>query len=105
MTTYDWIKQAIEEKKSLNLVYNDHIRQVCPCLLGSKNGKYYVLCYQYGGGSVSGLSADTTKNWRCLEVDKISAVQNNQDEFQVPENHSTIQSCVENIDIELNYQA
>ncbi|MDX1905107.1 MAG: WYL domain-containing protein [Thermonemataceae bacterium] len=101
---YNLIKQAIEEKKCLNFLYDSHLRKVVPYLMGTKNGKYHVLCYQYGGTSLSGLSADTTQNWRCLELDKISAIEINNDELKIPNNHSQKQNCIENIEVELNYQ-
>lgn len=103
MNTYNLIKQAIIEKKCVTCSYNGYLRKMTPHVIGQKNGTQQALFYQYGGQSSSGLSSDPSKNWRCIPVDKIDNLTLNDDTFQTAHNHSTAQTCVDIIDVEIDY--
>jgi len=48
-------RSAIAERKQVVCVYKGYYREVCPHVLGWKGGHPYVLVYQFGGGSSTGL--------------------------------------------------
>lgn len=103
MSYYQIIKNAIQNRQCVTCRYNGHVRKMSPHVIGTKNGIQQALFYQYGGTSSSGLSEDPTKNWRCIPINKISALSTNNDRFQTAHNHSRRQTCVDNIDEEINY--
>lgn len=103
MSNYQVIKEAILERKCVTCDYNGYRRKMTPHVLGLKRGKEQTLFYQYGGESSSGLSPDPTKNWRCIPIDKIQNLTINGDAFQTAQNHSQTQTCVDEIDVEVDY--
>ena len=103
MNTYDLVKNAILNKQCVTCSYNGYLRKMTPHVIGTKNGTQQALFYQYGGESISGLSSDPTKNWRCIPIDKIVNLEINDDAFQTAHNHSRTQSCVNQIDVEVDY--
>ena len=103
MSNYTIIKKAIQERKSITCYYNGYMRKMSPHVIGEKNGTEQALFYQYGGESSSGLSTDSTKNWRCISVNKITDLSINSDGFQTSSNHSGTQTCVDVIDVEVDY--
>jgi hypothetical protein len=65
-----------------------------------KNG-FRVLCYQYGGGSLSGLQpAGSPANWRCVALEKLSKVKLTDNAWHTAPNHSRPASCVAEADID-----
>jgi hypothetical protein len=103
MSNYDMLKEAIENKQCVTCNYNGYLRKMTPHVLGTKKGKEQALFYQYGGESSSGLSAVSAKNWRCIPVDNIEQLEINDDDFQTAHNHSRSQTCVDIIDVEVDF--
>ena len=72
MNTHALVASAIRQRLTLVARYGGHRRELCPHLLGTKDGRAQVLCYQFAGGSDSGLEPDgSPANWRCLRVDQL----------------------------------
>jgi hypothetical protein len=71
------LRAAVGHKRPIAAVYNDCRRLLCPHRLGwNREGQRRVLCYQYGGASLSGLEPRGARsNWRCLAVDKLLRVE------------------------------
>jgi len=71
-------------------MYDGCSRRLCPHRLGwNKDEERRVLCYQYGGDSVSGLEEPGARsNWRCLAVEKLSDVELTSDPWHTAPNHS-----------------
>jgi len=103
MSNYSIIKQAIQNRECVTCSYNGYERKMTPHVLGTKNGTQQALFYQYGGESSSGLSPDPSKNWRCISIGKITDLSINSDTFQTANNHSSTQTCVDIIDVEVSY--
>ena len=74
--SYDLIREAILEKKIIHATYRGQHREMCPHVLGRKNGKPQALFYQFGGESNSRpIQPDgSPDNWRCLELALLSDV-------------------------------
>ena len=74
-TIYQLVRQAILDKDQVIATYNRHSREMCPHVLGTKNGRQQALFYQFGGTSSSGLSPDGSgDNWRCIFINQLRDV-------------------------------
>jgi len=104
MSAYSLIRQAILNKQVVVASYNGYRRQMCPHVLGMKNGREHALFYQFAGGSSSGLGPPGSRNnWRCVFVDELTDVQVVDGTWHTAPNHSRPQSCVGEIDVEVAY--
>lgn len=77
-------------------------RWFCPHRLGRNHeGQVRVLCYQYAGGSDSGLqAAGSPANWRCIALEKLSRVELLEGPWHTAPNHSRPQTCVAEVDVD-----
>ena len=93
---------AVVGRRSIAAIYNGCRRLLCPHKLGwNRGGKLRALCYQYGGESVSGLqSQNALANWRCLALEKLSAVELLDDAWRSAPNHSQSQTCIERVEVD-----
>jgi hypothetical protein len=99
---YRLIWAAIEHRCPIAAVYKDRHRLLCPHRLGrNRQRQLRVLCYQYGGESESGLQpAGSPANWRCIAVEKLSAVGLLEGSWHTAPNHSRPASCIADADID-----
>ena len=105
MTTYEIIARAIREKKAISAIYKGRRRVMCPHVIGTKNGRAQALFYQFAGESSTrriGPPGDHS-NWRCMAVDALSDVRISDSEWHSAGNHSQDQTCVGDIDLEVDY--
>jgi hypothetical protein len=100
------LRVAVGHRRPIAAVYDDCRRLLCPHRLGrNKEGERRVLCYQYGGTSVSGLeSRDARSNWRCLAVDKLLRVELLRDSWHMAPNHSRPQTCIAQVEMDVEDQ-
>jgi hypothetical protein len=105
---YELIRRAILERNILAVSYRNSIREVCPHVLGRKNGQPRALLYQFAGESASGLKSDgSADNWRCLRLDELShvALRKTRVEWHTASNYSVMQNCVDEIDVKVEIRA
>ena len=97
-----WCGRAVSGRHPIAAVYHGRRRLLCPHRLGRNSlGQLRVLCYQYGGGSDSGLEpAGSPANWRCIALEKLSRVELLEDVWRTAPNHSRPQTCVRNSDVD-----
>jgi len=83
-------------------LYKELPRLFCPHRLGrNSKGQLRVLCYQYGGESESGLGPPgSSDNWRCISLDKLSAIEPLEGPWRTAPNHSRPASCIVDPDID-----
>src|SRR5580658_174868 len=78
--------------------------RVCSVRTGlgrNSKGQLRVLCYQYGGESETGLGPPgSSDNWRCIAVEKLTAVEPLDGPWQTAPNHSRPASCIVDPDID-----
>lgn len=98
---YDILRDAIINKRQVVCKYSGHSREICPHVIGMKNGRSQVLSFQFGGSSSSGLPPGG--EWRCMEVDRISDAQTRDGKWHTGNRHSQPQTCVDIIDAEVDY--
>lgn len=99
---YSLIRNAVMRRSPIAAFYEGHRRLLCPHRLGKNNaGQLRVLCYQYGGGSRSGLArSGSPDNWRCIAVEKLSRVEMVDGSWHTGPNHSRHQTCVPDLDVD-----
>lgn len=93
MSVYDVIRETIIHKQQVVATYDGHVREMCPHVLGTKDGREQALFYQFGGTSGSrpiGPSGSHA-NWRCIPIDGLRDVS--------VRNGSKRQNCVDRIDV------
>src|SRR3954453_10136200 len=93
---YDLLRTSLLTRKPVSAVYNGKARLFCPHILGrNKKDEPHALCYQFGGGSNSGLKErGSADNWRCLCVEKLTDVKIVDGHWHTPDIHSRPQSCI-----------
>ena len=98
---YNKLAEAIRNKNQVTFEYLDLKREVCPHTLGKKNGKNHVLAYQFAGESSRGLPEGG--EWRCFDIDKITALQIREGEWFTGDSHKRPQTCIDHIEVEVEY--
>ncbi|MBZ5499842.1 MAG: hypothetical protein LAP85_25865 [Acidobacteriia bacterium] len=68
-TNQELIAKAIKERLQIKAVYENYPREMCPHILGWKNGVMRVLSFQFGGSTSKGLPPGG--DWKCMEVGKL----------------------------------
>ncbi len=69
-TNFELLRQAILEKKQIVANYDGLPRELCPHVLGWKDGVSHVLSFQFAGQSSKGLPPEG--QWKCMNVDRLS---------------------------------
>lgn len=99
---YTIIRNAILNKQQVIFVYKGHVREMCPHVIGTKEGKEQALFYQFGGTSSSGaIIQNSPKNWRCIPIESLSNITIRSGAWHSGNNRSRSQTCVDSIDIEV----
>ena len=101
MNIYGQIRDAVQERHAIRVTFKGRERDVCPHVIGYKNGQERVLTFQYAGYSSSGLPPDG--EWRCMFISDISSVEQIDAQWQTGSGHSRPQTCVNDIDSEVDY--
>jgi hypothetical protein len=99
---YSMVRSAVESRRPISAVYHGLHRLFCPHRLGrNKEGQLRVLCYQYGGGSESGLKpVGSPDNWRCVALDKLKKVELLNGAWRTAPNHSRPAACIVDPDVD-----
>jgi hypothetical protein len=96
---YELIRRATLAKQQILATYNGHRRELCPHVIGTKDGRRQALFFQFGGGSSSGLPAGG--EWRCLAVDELEDVVVRDGPWHTGTDHGYPETCVDAIDVEV----
>ena len=100
---YRLVWTAVANEQPIEANYQGRYRLFCPHRLGrNREWQLRVLCYQYGGASRSGLDqSDSSTNWRCVALEKLSRVKLMEGAWHTAPNHSRPASCVAEADIDV----
>ncbi|TXK30993.1 hypothetical protein FVQ98_06750 [Ottowia sp. GY511] len=102
MSTYEVVRKAISNRQIVVATYKGHLREMCPHVIGKKNGRTQALFYQFGGTSSSGaIIPGSPENWRCIPIDDLINVSVKDGHWRTADNHSRAQTCVDEIDLEV----
>jgi hypothetical protein len=92
--------EAITARKQIVCTYNGYHRELCPIILGHREGQEKALTYQFGGQSEKGLPPEG--QWRCLFLSRVRDVQLRDGAWYVGDSHSQPQGCVQIVDLDVN---
>ncbi|HUF55811.1 MAG TPA: hypothetical protein VMM55_04545 [Thermohalobaculum sp.] len=98
---YAVLRQAILDRSQVACIYKGLPREICPHVIGLKNGREKVLSYQFAGQSSKGLPPQG--EWRCMFVDEITDAVGRAGEWHTSGPHTQPQTCVDQIDVEIAY--
>ena len=98
--THRLLYVSVVHHRPIAALYDGTPRLLCPHVLGyNQPGEWRVFCYQYGGETKSGpLPTSGSGIWRCLSLEKLSAVELLDSLWQT-EPHAP-QRCVEHIEVD-----
>jgi len=100
-TTWDLLAEALARRRPVRARYRGTERLLCPHLLGHKNGRAKVLCYQSGGATSQGrLPKEPSQCWRSLFVDDLEDAKIvNGGFWATADNYSLNTNCVDKVEI------
>ena len=94
--TYTLFRNAILGEQQVVCLYGDRLRELCPHIIGTnKRGEEVVLAWQFAGESSGPLP-----QWRCLKLGNVSDARAREGRWH--EGHETTQTCVSDIDLDIN---
>jgi hypothetical protein len=97
---YAIVRQAILDKNVIVATYRGHFREMCPHVLGIKDGRRQALFFQFAGSSGSGLPPGG--EWRCIPIRGLSDVVSRSGEWRTVAVMQP-QTCVDVVDVEVAY--
>jgi hypothetical protein len=101
---FETVRDAILNKKQVIATYDDLRREMCPHVLGYKNGREQALFYQFGGASKSGLQpSGSPSNWRCIPLERLIIHEVRDGQWHPGPNYDRTQTCVSQIIVEAEY--
>ena len=92
--------QAIINRQQVICRYKGHLRQVCPHILGYKDGKETALVFQFEGESSRGLA--TRGDWRCLSLMEVHDAVTRDGRWYSAGRHSQRQRCADDVYVDVN---
>jgi hypothetical protein len=92
--------RAILNRQQVTCRYNGQYREVCPHVLGHKDGRETALVYQFGGDSTRGLSPNG--EWRCLNLAEVQDAEVRDGRWYSGGRHSQSQRCVQDVYVDVN---
>ena len=97
---YEIIRNAILNRQQVIATHHGRPREMCPHIVGTKNGRFRAFFYQFGGASESGLAPDgSSANWRCIFIDELSDISVREGEWHTAANYdSSKQNCIDQVD-------
>jgi hypothetical protein len=95
---YTLFRNAIIAEQQVTCVYEGRYRELCPHIIGTdKSGGEAVLAWQFAGESSGQLP-----QWRCLKLSNVSGAQARDGRWHEGGSHRTTQTCIKNIDLDIN---
>jgi hypothetical protein len=98
---YSLLRDAVLSRRRVIAFYEGYERHFCPHVLGTKQGEWQVLGFQYAGGSRTGLPPEG--QWRCMRVQGLTQVRVANGDWRTGTGHSRPQTCVDVVDVEVSY--
>lgn len=98
--TYRLFRKAILDRKQITCTYQNRYRELCPHVLGYKDGREKALTFQFGGQSISGLPPKG--EWRCLSLAQVHNARIRDGAWHTGHRHTRTQACVQIVDVDVN---
>jgi hypothetical protein len=97
---YQLFRAAIVDRKQITCIYGRYYRELCPHVLGHKDGHEAALTFQFAGQSSSGLPP--AGEWRCLVLALVRDAHLRDGEWHTGPRHSSQQTCVDTVEVDVN---
>jgi len=104
MPIYNKIKDAIKNKQVIKAVYKNRYYEICPHILGSKEGHRRVLCYQFKSLAITDLEKDNHCHWLCIPLSELSEVEITDGNWRCTQNTIRPSECMDTIDCMVNFE-
>jgi predicted DNA-binding transcriptional regulator YafY len=98
--TYKLFRQAILDRKQITCTYQNLYREICPHVLGHKDGHEKALTFQFAGQSTSRLPP--AGEWRCFFLAEVSDLRVRDGPWHSGVRHTRAQACVDIVDVDVN---
>ena len=98
LDVYELIRAATLAGQQVVATYKGHRRELCPHVLGTKEGRRQALFFQFGGGSSSSLPPGG--EWRCIPVDGLEDVVVREGPWHTGSGPRYPETCVDEVDVE-----
>jgi hypothetical protein len=96
--SYALFRKAILAEQQVTCVYEGRYRELCPHVIGTdRTGGETVLAWQFAGESSGPLP-----QWRCLKLANVGDARPRDGRWHEGGSHRTTQTCVKNVDIDIN---
>jgi hypothetical protein len=93
---YSIVRRAILDRQQIVATYHGHRREMCPHVIGTKDGSERALFFQFAGSSASGLPSGG--EWRCIPIDGLTDVSSRPGRWHsAPQTRP--QTCIELVDV------
>lgn len=97
--TYQLFAEAMAGRRPVACVYQGHPRAICPAILGHSDGKEMALAWQFAG---HGSKGPVRGQWKCLSLAEVSRAEMVDGPWLAGKQHKTAQSCVKDVDLDVN---
>jgi len=96
---YSIVRQAILGRHQIVATYRGHRREMCPHVIGTKDGREQALFFQFAGASDSGLPPGG--EWRCIPLDGLVDVVSRSGRWHTGHHNTRPQTCVDLVDVQV----
>lgn len=93
-------QQAILGRLQITCVYQGQPREVCPHILGHREGVEKALVFQFAGRTTSKLPP--RGEWRCLKLSDVLDIKLREGPWHSGSYHHSTQRCVDSVHIDVN---
>ena len=97
---YNLIAGAILARRQVLCTYHRARHEVCPIMLGRKNGAACVVTWQFAGTNENGEPVQGS--WKCLELDAVSDVRLHDGPWYPGDGDRRPQGWLDHIDLGMN---
>jgi hypothetical protein len=95
------VLDAMRRRKQIVCVYQGHLREVCPVILGRTGLEEKALVFQFGGTTSSGR-VERPGAWKCLRLAEVESAVLRDGPWHAGEAHSTAQVCMKMVEYDVN---
>jgi uncharacterized protein len=98
--TFLLFHQAILNRQQVICFYKGRYREICPQILGHKDGQEKALVYLFAGDSAGDLSS--RDKWRCFHLVNVEKAQTRAGRWYSGGSHRSTQRCIDSVYIDVN---
>jgi predicted nucleic acid-binding protein len=97
---FNVVHRAILTRQQMTFRYKGQMREICPYILGLRDGKETLLAYQFGGES--SRAGPVKGDWRCFYLSEVESPAIRKGPWHGDAAHKTRQRCVDVLYIDVN---